>query len=359
LTRKSKLIPVPRLLEIGYGVVDDLVAVLSSAAFDLRRPAIATGRAATREIALGVTQVIGCDPAATHADLDGHLSTANALARSLSDDRSTTVIAVGGGRVIDTAKHACAVADVPLVTVPTCLSHDGVSSPIASLVQADGRRRSSGAVMPQGVVVDLAIVKDAPPRTARAGAADLLSNVTAILDWRLAVRRGRDSFDGYSAVIAEEAASAFMMATRESASQALEALARGLVLSGLAMAAAGTSRPCSGAEHLVSHSLDEALGSAARLHGEQVSLGLAITAVLHKNVPEMLKDVYAIWNLPSAPDDLQLDRDVLVDAIIAAPATRPERYTILDEIDMSRARVEDVVERAVATFDSSGIRRDA
>jgi glycerol-1-phosphate dehydrogenase [NAD(P)+] len=355
LSSKSKLIPVPRLLEIRYGVVEDLVGVLSSAGFDLRRPAIATGGAASTAIARHVTEVIGCDPGATHGKLDGHVTTATALAHSLRDERSTTLIAVGGGRVIDTAKHACELIDVPLVVIPTCLSHDGLSSPIASLMDRDGVRRSRGSVMPDGVVVDLAIVRDAPPRTARAGAGDLLSNVTAILDWRLAVRRGRDSFDGYSAVIAEEAASAFILATRQSASQALEALARGLVLSGLAMAAAGTSRPCSGAEHLVSHSLDAALGSAARFHGEQVSLGLAIAAVLHEGVADMLKDVYAIWELPSGPADLQLDQDVLIDAVVAAPATRPDRYTILNEIDMRRTSVEEIIERAVAAFALPGV----
>ena len=34
-------------------------------------------------------------------------------------------------------------------------------------------------------------------------------------------------------------------------------------------------------------------------------------------------------------------------AVMAAPATRPERYTILDELDLSRAAVEELVERAL------------
>ena len=60
-----------------------------------------------------------------------------------------------------------------------------------------------------------------------------------------------------------------------------ESLAKGLLLSGLAMAAAGTSRPCSGAEHLISHSLDRLLGERAAMHGEQVALGCLFAAAAH------------------------------------------------------------------------------
>src|SRR5919198_5200884 len=104
LSSKSKLIPVPRLLEIRYGVLEDLVDVLSSAAFDLRRPAIATGGAASTAIARNVTDVIGGDPGATYDKLDGHVSTATALARSLGGDRSPTLIAVGGGGGVGTGE---------------------------------------------------------------------------------------------------------------------------------------------------------------------------------------------------------------------------------------------------------------
>ena len=69
----------------------------------------------------------------------------------------------------------------------------------------------------------------------------------------------------------------------------------------------------------------------------------------------MLKDVYAIWELPSGPADLQLDQDVLIDAVVAAPATRPDRYTILNEIDMRRTSVEEIIERAVAAFALPGV----
>ena len=44
------------------------------------------------------------------------------------------------------------------------------------------------------------------------------------------------------------------------------------MLSGLAMEIAGSSRPCSGSEHLISHAIDQLYPGTAR-HGEQVAFG--------------------------------------------------------------------------------------
>jgi glycerol-1-phosphate dehydrogenase [NAD(P)+] len=249
--------------------------------------------------------------------------------------------------VIDTVKYASAQTGVPFVSVPTALSHDGICSPIASLVGANGRRQSLAAVMPAAVVVDLAVVRAGPPRATRAGAGDLLSNLTALQDWRLAAARGRDAFDGYSALIAEASAHAFLYLADAAEELSLETLARGLVLSGLAMATAGTSRPCSGAEHLISHALDGLLRGDARLHGEQVALGTLVAAEAHGGVPDELRAAFRTLGLPRRAADLDLEPDVVVEAVLTAPSTRPERYTILDEIDLSRGPVEELVARAL------------
>ena len=160
-----------------------------------------------------------------------------------------------------------------------------------------------------------------------------MSNLTAILDWQLADRLGRDRYDAFAAMIAEGAARPALDLEGVSTGGAHELLAKGLLLSGLAMAAAGTSRPCSGAEHLISHSLDAMLGDRAALHGEQVALGCLVSAAAHESpLLDELREMYARLGLPSRPGDLGMEDDDLVEAIAQAPATRPDRYTVLTRL---------------------------
>jgi len=180
----------------------------------------------------------------------------------------------------------------------------------------------------------------------RAGVGDLASNLTAILDWRLADRRGQDRFDQFSAMIAESAARPVVDLEDLSTAESHEILAKGLLLSGLAMAAAGTSRPCSGAEHLISHSLDHLLGADAAMHGEQVALGSLISAAAHDpRLHSTLREVFTRLGLPVRPSDLGFTDDLLLQAIQEAPATRPDRYTVLTE-DVDDAG--ELLERAFA-----------
>ena len=146
------------------------------------------------------------------------------------------------------------------------------------------------------------VIASAPPRMALAGVGDLVSNLTATLDWQLADRLGRDRYDAFAAIIAEGAARPALDLEDVEHRRRPELMAKGLLLSGLAMAAAGTSRPCSGAEHLISHSLDAMLGDRAALHGEQVALGCLVSAAAHEcPLLDELREMFARLGLPARP----------------------------------------------------------
>jgi glycerol-1-phosphate dehydrogenase [NAD(P)+] len=123
------------------------------------------------------------------------------------------------------------------------------------------------------------------------------------------------------------------------------------------MAAAGTSRPCSGAEHLISHSLDGLLGQKAAMHGEQVALGCLVSAAGHET--SLLSDLQAFFigvGLPTHPADLGISDDQMLAAILAAPSTRPDRYTILSDLGTDERSASDLMERAfVSAGDSSKV----
>ena len=67
--------------------------------------------------------------------------------------------------------------------MPTAASHDGMLSPQASI--KDSKKATSvKAHAPIAVIGDSEIIANAPPRLLSAGCADLISNFTAIKDWK-------------------------------------------------------------------------------------------------------------------------------------------------------------------------------
>ena len=333
---RSRAIATPRLLEIGDACLRSVAALLERHEFDLSRVCVGTGRGPTLPLGEAVAadlKAAGVD-AVLRPGLDGHLDQAGELAGEIVKGDISLMVGVGGGRVIDTAKLAAARTGIEFVSVPTAISHDGISSPVASLLHPESGRRSYAAAMPAGIIVDTATANSAPERMIRAGVGDLASNLTAALDWRLADSGGHDRYDAFSAMIAESAARPALELDDVAAPESREWIAKGLLLSGLAMAAAGTSRPCSGAEHLISHSLDAMLGERAALHGEQVALGCLVSATAHgSDLHDQFRALFERVGLPTHPRDVGISDAEMADAIAAAPATRPRRYTILTELD--------------------------
>ncbi len=342
-------VEIPRLLHVGEGCLKEITPLLADHDFDLSCVLVGSGPGPSRMFADGVA-----DGLRSHgvrvlhvAQLSGHLEQAAAAAATVIQEGVTTALAVGGGRVIDTVKLAASRTGVDFVSVPTAVSHDGISSPVASLIGRDATRSSHAARMPCGIVVDVAAIRSAPLRTIRAGVGDLVSNLTACLDWRLADRDGHERYDAFAAMIAESAARPMLDLDELDSSTSHTVVAEGLLLSGLAMAAAATSRPCSGAEHLISHALDAQLGPHAAMHGEQVALGCLVAAAAHEwSQAPLLLNTFRRLRLPTSPEDLGLSREQLADAVLAAPDARAGRWTILSERFRSRDAIEDLLSRA-------------
>lgn len=341
----------PRVLEIGPGKLDSVGAILQRAGLPLDRVLLVSGGGRTRPFSQRVSAGLTALGAEVHPRLEPFATRAagERLAAEAAELTVDLIIAVGGGRVIDVAKTAALAWEVDVVTVPTSVAHDGISSPVASLTDDLGIRASLPAAMPAAVIVDIDVVQSAPFSTLRAGVGDLVSNLSAVEDWRLADARGRDAYDAYPALMADGAARLALRLDGALRPGAVELLARGLILSGLAMLAAGTSRPCSGAEHLISHSLDQLLGDGARLHGEQVALGTLIATAARGQSPAEYRATFRRCGLATHPAELGLSMDLMVEAVMKAPATRPNRYTILDEIDLRRPAVTDLLVEAFSS----------
>ncbi len=261
-----------------------------------------------------------------------------------------SLIAVGGGKVIDVSKTVAYRRQAQLIVVPTALSSDGIASPISILKDEDGRNHSRPAEMPAAVMVDVSLVSQAPRRMNFAGLGDLLSNSSALLDWDCAVQAGKDTRDGFARIMSEASVDLVVGSSdahKLDTDDVLKKLASGLILSGIAMGFAGSSRPCSGAEHLISHAIDY-YGFGDGLHGEQVALATMYMDQLRASAGKSRIDARTIEllrrsDLPSSPQDIGVSRDQFIKAVSCAPQMRPERYTVLDDLnsDTSYADVYD------------------
>jgi len=242
------------------------------------------------------------------------------------------VVGVGGGRVVDVAKVAAAKAGIDFVSVPTQASSDGICSPVAVMVDDSEHPRSVAARIPVAVIVDMAVMSSAPEITWRAGLGDLVSNLSAVKDWRRAHKLTGEPYDDFACLVSEAAALS-VIDDGVSLEDPLfrEKLVRGLILSGIAMEMAGSSRPASGAEHLISHALDTLLASP-QPHGLQVAFGTIAADLLRGDDPSRLVGYFRSVGLPVCPEDLGIDFETLILAIRHGPEQRPGRATILDEV---------------------------
>ena len=99
------------------------------------------------------------------------------------------VIGLGGGSALDTAKYVTWKTGKPLFQIPSITSVDAAFTDAIG-VRIDQRVRYIGHILPQRVVLDIDLVRSAPPRLNRSGVGDILSCHTALYDWRLALARG-------------------------------------------------------------------------------------------------------------------------------------------------------------------------
>lgn len=260
------------------------------------------------------------------------------------------VIAIGGGRCIDVAKLAAVRAGLTIVAVPTQLSHDGICSPVAVVPNDEAINESVGAIPPRLVFISVPTLIGAPAASVRAGLGDLMANPLALRDWALAAERGLEEIDQRAWDLSVES---YQLIKRHLDADPTEAgkdpaflreLADALVLSGMAMTYVGTSRPASGAEHEISHAIDELLGGRA-LHGAQVAFGCIFSVALYGEDTGAFRNQLRRIGLPQHPADLGLTEDETVTLVLAAPDTRPGRFTILEDADLDESSARTLVRR--------------
>jgi glycerol-1-phosphate dehydrogenase [NAD(P)+] len=241
---------------------------------------------------------------------------------------SRAIIGLGGGKALDAAKYVASLAGLPYYAAPTSLSNDGFCSPQASLL-LQGRKKSLPTGLPYAVIVDLAVCLQAPVTLWHSGVGDLTAKLTAIYDWKLAFHARGTPVNDLAALLSDATVYQFMARpTRDP--EGIRLLATALMLNGVSMEIAGSSRPASGSEHLISHALDT--GNARPvLHGLQTGAAAYIVSRLQNNQHDRIAELFersGFW------DSVRLTPFSIAEwkkAVQLAPTIKDDFHTVLSE----------------------------
>lgn len=198
------------------------------------------------------------------------------------DESCDGIIGIGSGTINDLCKMLSKLTGRRHILVGSAPSMDGFVSTSSSLI-LEGVKKSVPAPMPCSLLLDTHVLKNAPAQMLAAGLGDMLAKCVSLVEWKIA----NLLLDEY---YCEEIADLVRQSLHTCLSQAeglknreekaVQSVAEGLTLSGLAMSLSGVTRPASGMEHYISHILDIRAvqqGKLPALHGTQVGLGTLTT----------------------------------------------------------------------------------
>jgi glycerol-1-phosphate dehydrogenase [NAD(P)+] len=323
--------PVPFHIQFGIGVgkiaeqIDDFVSLLSA------RVLIITGTTVSLKYADAIKKQLSVS-ASTVQIRAGSIEEIYVLERMIRQSTYTHLLSIGGGRVGDFAKRLALLSNLRLLMIPTIIANDGLISPVAVLRDEEHSVSVAGR-MPDAVFLDLDVLKRAPAQYLIAAACDLASNISATNDWaRFSPSDVRAKSLAY--YLSQAAADGVIWSGDWSVASNtfLERVILGQTLSGFSMALAGSSRPCSGAEHLICHAIDQLGLAPSVLHGCVVASTTRFTLALQGAFDLRMRDFLAHFEVPlKFPGCEELQGNELERLFAVARRTRPGRQTVLEE----------------------------
>jgi len=198
----------------------------------------------------------------------------------------TAMVVVGSGTLNDIARYVSLKTKIPYIIVCTAPSMDGYASMVSPLI-TDGVKVTYTAVYPYAIVADIDIMKNAPLHMLHAGLGDIIGKYTALADWKMAEILHGEYYCQSTVALVQKAIQQCVSCSDgivERSSAAISSIIEGLILSGMCIGMTGSSRPASGAEHLLSHTWDMIgliRGKKTHLHGNQVAIGTEIILAIY------------------------------------------------------------------------------
>lgn len=199
------------------------------------------------------------------------------------------IVGIGSGVIQDLCKYVSHFHGIPYYIVATAPSMDGYTSSGAAMILG-GMKVTVSAGVPAAIVADTDVLKNAPMDMIQAGYGDIVGKYSALNDWRLSRIVNDEYFcqeiyDLTLDMVQQTLNLADGLMKREENS--VKVLMEALVIVGIAMSFAGSSRPASGSEHHLSHFFEITgivHGEDYFPHGIDVAYSTVVTAELREKL---------------------------------------------------------------------------
>jgi glycerol dehydrogenase-like iron-containing ADH family enzyme len=242
------------------------------------------------------------------------LETLNGLLNNFPE--CDTVVAVGGGLAIDSAKFVAWKTGKRFISIPTVISAD-VAVCRAVGIRKDWKVRYIGDKMPDRLIIDYDVIQSAPPHLNRGGVCDILSCYTALQDWEISHVDTGETFDRPTVEETQQLLRQLFSHQKELydvTEDGIRFLVEGYLEEVRLCEEYGNPRPEEGSEHFFAYNLEYRL-CRPFLHGTIVSLGVVLMTMLQERDPrelvEFLDDAGVLWK----PEHAGLRDEDLVGAI--------------------------------------------
>jgi glycerol-1-phosphate dehydrogenase [NAD(P)+] len=285
--------------------------------------------------------------AAWDMDLAHLSSTVDHLIATVPPQRleAATIVGLGGGTALDTAKYVAWRTGRPLVQAPSITSVDaGFTDAIG--VRDGGTVRYIGTVIPEIVVLDLALITSAPARLNRAGVGDVLSCHTGLFDWQLASSHGHGHpwHDGL-ATLGNTLLDELEAAADEIGAVSVDGvrfLADAYRRIGAACSWAGHSRFEEGSEHFWAYAYEHATGSHP-VHGEIIAFAVCAMSHIQGNDADRARRIVERTRVRAHPEDLGVSREAFIACVSGlrdhARLTGLD-ISVVDLVDVSNGQID-------------------
>ena len=204
-------------------------------------------------------------------------------------DDTDLIVGIGSGVVQDLCKYVAHFEKLPYMVVATASSMDGYASNGAAMI-LKGMKETVSAGLPKAIIADTEVLKNAPMEMIKAGYGDIVGKFSALNDWKLSNLVNGEYLCEYIygttyQMIDKTLKTAHGLLNRDE--ESIKSLTEALVVVGIMMSFATTSRPASGSEHHLSHFF-EITGIVHNKpylpHGIDVAYSTVVTAKIRQDL---------------------------------------------------------------------------
>ena len=271
------------------------------------------------------------------------------IAKKVCVEDIKVIIGIGGGRVLDTAKYAAHISKAVYICMPTSLSNDSLASPFSVLETYGKARKTFDCKIPTAIIVDTNMIINAPEGQTLSGIGDTIAKHTALYDWKLSASKTSTMTDDFAYALSRMSFDSVYHCDQKNMKSRvfIRILSRALVMGGLAMEIAGSSRPCSGSEHLFAHAIEEYYPQIKISHGLAVALGTIPACIFQGHDPGGIMEFFRTHGLNIAPKSYGITEEMFEDMWLKARTVRTGRITILDDIKHDKVQLSEIYNRMV------------